>query len=70
MRLIFQLVRMLGNEPGIMRIENICQAFGRNERSMSRNSICTDLMPSSKSITNTGPQTMNRTKKMRNSNPP
>ena len=67
LRLIFQLVRMVGSVAGRISLRKNCAGVGRNERSMSRKSADTPFMPSRKSIRNTGAHTTISTNAMRNS---
>src|SRR5438067_2035601 len=57
LRLIFQLVRMVGSVAGSTSLVKKCTWEGRNERSMSRRSLDTLFMPSRASTMNTGPPT-------------
>ena len=69
LRFIFQLVMRFGTIAGNISLPKYCNAVGRNERTMRRNSRGTLRMASKASIRKTGPQTAINTKAIRNSTP-
>src|SRR5262245_6204537 len=69
LKFIFQLVIRFGTMAGNISLPKYCNAVGRNERTMRRNSRGTLRMASNASIKKTAPQTAISTKAIRNSTP-
>src|SRR6266446_330737 len=67
LRLIFQLVMMLGIEAGSISLVKNCQSVGRNDFIMSRSSLEVLCMLSSVSTKKIGPQVTTSTNRILNS---